>query len=557
MPRKTIARLTEDEIEILKKGVEDPNLILDYFTRKPGQDHGFRLDDNFEDWGKWQAMVCKATQKRIVVIGGFGSGKTKGIGASAIPFCLTTKDFKFMNAAPVAWQSELMYKFIKDDLGRDTRFGDLIYNAPKSPYPNIEFRFYVGNYLMVTTMEFMSAEKNGNNILSWEGDWVNIEEAGLLDDLGGTITNLGTRMRGTINNRERLARMSMISNSWDDPELWYRYDLAKDLPDDYLSITVSSRANKNVTPDQLRLMLRDIPEDEHERFIEGGRPEGKGNYFSKEKVYACEDSSFDSHIVEGVKKEYPGFGLSTVPGAGVVYYRIPRGEGHNYIVIGDPGISNAPGRNSPVLGVWDVTDFPKYKMSLAAFWWGAGNGSITPFIRQLLTFMAEFDPITTAVDATGPQRNTNELLNLFLQGRRFGDTQRDEWLGGIDVSKVTNLYILPMDFSSGKKSAFLIAGRLYIEAGLMSWPRMVTGIRSQLTNYDPAKDTGVAKTKLTQDIVSMLCMSAFAARQLFYFEPEDQGSQKADQDLELLDPEADRMVRLAGEERSIRSTLRA
>jgi hypothetical protein len=171
--------------------------------------------------------------------------------------------------------------------------------------------------------------------------------------------------------------------------------------------------------------------------------------------------------------------------------------------------------------------------------------------------MAEFDPITTAVDATGPQRNTNELLNLFLQGRRFGDTQRDEWLGGIDVSKVTNLYILPMDFSSGKKSAFLIAGRLYIEAGLMSWPRMVTGIRSQLTNYDPAKDTGVAKTKLTQDIVSMLCMSAFAARQLFYFEPEDQGSQKADQDLELLDPEADRMVRLAGEERSIRSTLRA
>src|SRR3972149_9698332 len=107
MPRKTIARLTEDEIEILKRGVEDPNLILDYFTRKPGQDHGFRLDDNFEDWGKWQVMVCKATQQRIVVIGGFGSGKTTGGGAGAIPFCLTTKDFKFMNAAPVAWQSDI------------------------------------------------------------------------------------------------------------------------------------------------------------------------------------------------------------------------------------------------------------------------------------------------------------------------------------------------------------------------------------------------------------------------------------------------------------------
>ena len=557
MPRKTIARLTEDEIEILKRGVEDPNLILDYFTRKPGQDHGFRLDDNFEDWGKWQVMVCKATQQRIVVIGGFGSGKTKGVGAGAIPFCLTTKDFKFMNAAPVAWQSEIMYKFIKDELGRDTRLGDLIWNAPKSPYPNIEFRFYVGSYLMVTTMEFMSAEKNGNNILSWEGDWVNIDEAGKLDDLSGTITNLGTRMRGTINGRERLARMSMTSNSWDDPELWYRYDLSQDNPEDYLSITVSSRANKNVTPKQLQLWLKDIPEDEHEQHIEGTRPQGKGLYFSTIKVAACEDENFDGHIIEGVQKGYPGFEISKSPGAGIVYYRIPRGEGHNYILLGDPGIDNAPNRNAPVLGVWDVTDFPKNKMSMAAFWWGAGNKSITPFIRQLLTFMAAYDPAFTGVDATGPQKNTNELLNLFLQGKRFEDTRRDEWLGGVDVSKVTNLYIMPMDFSSGKKSAYLIACRLYLEASLMSWPRMVRGIRSQLTNYDPAKDTGVAKAKLTQDIVSMFCMSAFAARQLFYFDPEDQSSQKADQDLELLDPDADRMVRLAGEERSIRSTLRA
>jgi len=556
VPRKTIAHLTDQEIEILKSGIEDPNLVLNYFTRKTGEESGFQLDENFTDDGKWQEMVCQASQKRIVVIGGFGSGKTRGVGAAAVVFCLTTKDFAFMNAAPVSWQSELMYKFVKDALARGTRLGDLVYNAPKTPYPMIEFRFYVGNYLMVTTMEFMSAEKNANNILGWEGDWANIDEAGLLDDLGTTITNLGSRMRGSINGRPRLARLSLISNSWDDPELWYRYDLAIDLPNDYLSRTISTRHNLNVTPDQLRLMLKDIPEEEHERFIEGSRPEGKGNYFSKPKVHACEDEDYNAYIIDGVKNDVPGYGLSTIYGAGVVYFQIPRGDNHHYMILGDPGTGNAPNRNAPVLMLWDVTNFPKYKMSLAAFWWGAGNGSITPFIRQLVRFMAEYDPIFTGVDATGPQKNTNELLNLFLQGKRVDPKLKDEWIGGIDYSTITNLHIGGLDFSSGKKNAYLIAGRLYIEASLMVWPKMITGVRSQLTNYDPAKDTGTQRSKLTQDIVACLCMSAHAARLWFQVSPENPSQADLNQAITLLDTKADRTMRLVGEERNLRVTVR-
>jgi len=555
VPRKTVTHLTEEEIAILKAGIEDPNIILAHFTKHPGADHGFILDENFDEEGKWQKMVCVARQKRIVVIGGFGSGKTRGVAASAIVHCLTTKDFAFMNAAPVSWQSELMYKFVMS-LARGTRLGDLIWNAPKTPYPMIEFRFYVGNYLMITTMEFMSAEKNANNILGWEGDWANIDEAGQLPDLGTTITNLGSRMRGTINGRERLARLSMISNSWDEPELWYRYDMAVDLPDDYLSRTVSTRHNRNVTPEQLRMMLKDIPEEEHERFIEGTRPEGKGMYFSKHKVYACEDSNYDAFIVEGVKNNWDGYSLSSVYGAGVVHFQVPRVQGHDYVLLGDPGISNAPNRNSPVLMLWDVTDFPKYRMTLAAFWWGAGNGSITPFIRNLLRLMEYYDPIFTGVDATGTQKNTNELLNIYLQGKRVDPTQREEWLGGVDLSRITNLSVQGLDFSSGKKPAFLIAGRLYIEATLMSWPRMVSGIRSQLTNYDPEKDTNAAKNKLTQDIVATLCMSAWAVRILFHYEPESQTQESTDQSLTLADSETDRSARFFAEERDFRVAVR-
>lgn len=555
MPRKTIPTLNDDEVDILRRGMADPNLVLGYFTKRPGEERGFQLDENFVEEGKWQLMVCKASQKRIVIIGGFGSGKTRGVGAAAVVFCLTTKDFAFMNAAPVAWQSELMFKFILG-LARGTRLGDLIYNAPKSPYPMIEFRFYVGNTLVISTMEFMSAEKNANNILGWEGDWANIDEAGLLDDLGTTITNLGSRLRGTINGRVRLGRLSLISNSWDEPELWYRFDLATDLPDDYLSRTVSTRHNKNVTEDQLRMMLKDIPEEEHDRFIEGLRPEGKGNYFSKAKVHACEDPNFDIFLMEGVNNKRHGYGISSVYGAGVVYYQIPVAPEHTYILLGDPGIGNAPNRNAPCLMVWDVTDFPKYKMTLAAFWWGAGSGSITPFIRQMLRFMETYNPIQTGVDATGTQKNTNELLNLYLQGKRTDPEQRDEWLGGIDISKIINLSIWGLDFSSGKKNAYLICGRLYIEAGLMSWPRMVTGIRSQLTNYDPEKDTSLVKNKIPQDIVATLCMSAFAARSLFHYEPETPIAVDPNTIIEAYDSGLDRQMRLAGNERAFRVSVR-
>jgi len=555
MSKKSIAKLTEEEIKLFQEGIDDPNKLLDYLTRRPGEEHGWRFDDNFVPEGAWQLETCFSSQLRIIVVGGFGSGKTRGIAGGAIVFCVTTKDFAFMNAAPLSWQSELMYKFVLS-LARGTRLGDLIYNAPKRPYPYIEFRFFVGNYLMVTTMEFMSAEKNANNILGWEGDWANIDEAGLLDDLGETIRNLGSRMRGSINKRARLGRLSMISNSWDNPEFWYRYDLAIDLPKDYLSKTISTRDNKNVTPDQLRLMLKDIPEDEHDRFIEGGRPEGKGNYFSKTKVYACEDENFSAYILDGFNNQRPGYELSTLHGAGVVHYRIPKADGHEYMILADPGAGNAPNRNAPVIMVWDVTDFPIYRMSLAAFWWGAGNGSITPFYRMLLSLMEIYDPLFTGVDSTGPQKNTNEMLNLYLQGKRTSLDQKEEWIGSVDLKKIANPIIGGLDFSSGRKAAFLVCGRLYIEASLMTWPKFVTGIRSQLTNYDPEKDKGPTPSKLTQDIVATLCMSAYVARAWFSVEPESVPQEALDQSIEILDNEVDRSMRLPGADRAQRISIR-
>ncbi len=550
MVGKRIYELTDNEVEILRYGVDNPDLITDYFYRPEGEARGWKLDENFMPEGAWQKAVHHASQKRMIIIGGFGSGKTRGIAMSAGVWCMTTKNFKFMNCAPTSFQSELMYKFVTEDLAEETPFGKLIFAKPKRPYPVVELKFRVKGVLMHSTMEFMSIDKNAKAVLSWEGDWVNIDEAGLIDDLEQTIINLGSRMRGHVKGRERLARMSMTSNSWENPEMWYRYDLAKELPSDYVSMTVSSRHNRNVTEEQLRLQLKDIPEDEHDRYIDGARPEGKGNYFSKQAIYACEDENYSGFVLGGVEAGLDGFEMAQTYGAGITFFRIPRADGHIYMLLGDPGIGNAPNRNSPALELWDVTDFPKYKASLAALWWGRGNGSIKPFVLQLFKFMSMYNPVVTAVDNTGPQKNTAELLNTYISSSRTEKATAFGWLGEeINLSGVLNLHIGGLDFSGGKKNAYLIAGRLMLEAKLFSWPKFVVGMRSQLSNYDPEKDVS-GKPKIAQDLVATYCMSATVVQSWFHIDPASLVTVKAKENPEILQQILGRENRYAGDDRS-------
>lgn len=548
---KALPSLTDEEIEIFRRSRTDTDLFTRYFFKKSGLDFSWNLDQNFDPDGAWQKTVHFSAQKRIVVIGGFGSGKTRGIAASACIWCATTRDFAFMNAAPQAWQSELMYKFIVNDLTQGTPFERLIFSKPKRPYPSVTLKFMIGSTIVTSTMEFMSVDENASAILSWEGDWVNIDEAGKLDDLGGTITNLGSRLRGQINGRDRLARLSMTTNSWDNPELWYRYDLAASLPQDYLSITVSSRSNHNVTEEQLKLWLKDIPEDEHERFIEGARPEGKGTYFSKEGVYAAEDQNYADAIIHAINTKQKGYAIETVKLVGVSFFQLPAQESHNYVLIGDPGSDNAPNRNAPCLMVWDVTDFPKFKANLVAFWWGAGHGSLKPFVRTLLRFMAEYNPIFSAVDSTGPQKGTAELLNTYVQSKRMTPEKVEAWLGPIDLSRVLNPMIGGMDFSSGRKDMFLISGKLMLDANLLIWPKFVNGIRSQLTNYDREKDTS-GMPKFPQDIVSAFCMSTYALRALFPFDIKSRDPKETGTVVDFNDLLSGRDSRLASVDRELR-----
>src|SRR5512146_853652 len=331
------ASLTPSEVEILKAGQNDPSIITDYFFRAPGMEHGWRFDENFTPEGAWQKDVHQAEQKDITIIGGFGTGKTVGIGMSASTWAISLSDFKFLDVAPKAWQSKLMYDAIMTN-ARGTRFADLIWESPRRPHPKIVIRFWIGKVLYESSLEFMSADRDATGILSWQRDWLHIDEAGLLDNLEEVIINAGSRLRGSVRGRTRLGRFSMASNSWDNFQLWYYFDQAAGDPEHFLSIVVSSRHNKNITEDQLARMVARIPPDERDRFIEGTRPEGRGWYFSRDSIYDCEDPYVGSLIEQAVANKKEGYRLERLHGAGVINMRIPVLQGHFYMLFGDPGV---------------------------------------------------------------------------------------------------------------------------------------------------------------------------------------------------------------------------
>ena len=518
---KRIYTLTASEAEIIRLSAADPNIFASYWY-KPVGEPPWLFDDNFEPEGAWQKRVHLAAQTDVMVIGGFGTGKTLGIGMSALEWAATTPNFKFLNVAEKAWQAKQMYDYVLTTVA-NTPFDKLIYERPRRPFPTIIVKFRLGGTIVTSTMEFMSADKDATGILSWEGDWINIDEAGLLDNLEEIVTSIGSRLRGSIRGRTRLGRLSMTSNSWENPFLWYTFDLAASDPKNYLSMVVSTRHNKNVTPEQYQRMLARIPIDERERYLEGTRPEGRGNYFAKSCVYACEDQLQGELTIKAAKQSVPGNIVRSMAGAGVYLYQEAVKRNRIYFMFGDPGAGKAPNRNAPVVSIWDVTEIPVVPARLTAFWWGDGHNQITPFVDKILEWDQFYKPALKGIDATGPQKNTHELINL----QYFNQPNT------VALSKIIGL-----DFSGSHKMAYLIALRLFIEGGLLRWPKQIAGIRSQLTNYEPLKDKA-GQPKIPQDIVSTFAMAAHMMRIYFNVEISNVVGQGFDQ-FELVDSKESR-----------------
>lgn len=480
----------------------DARYFTDYYL------NGWLFDFNIDP--PWQLEAHHALQTELTVIGGFGSGKTVAFGISYLVRCATIPYYKFLNVAPVAWQSRQMFDPIVQII-ENTRlkewFIDMGGKIIERPYPQIHLR---NNYIGTSKMEFMSADKQGVKILAWEGDSAHIDEAGLLPELEDTVRNLGTRLRGTLRHKDlfsgetvtraREGRLSMTSNAWEAPYMWWRVDQGDHIPEDYWGKVISTYSNKNLTPKQIAGFERKITTDEDRaRWLEGKRPAGVGDQFSTEMIDNCEDEGLNAIMTDAREQGIQGYVIETAEKCGVNIWEMPPDDDRVYAIIGDPGQGNPPYRNSPCIGVWDITDFPKEPAVMRAFWWGFGRGSYQPFVSTMYRYMERYRSTDGGFDATGTQKMMDELV-----------FERDgQLIQGMNMS--------------GMKHVYNTALKLFMDKSLIRFP-YIPSLRAQLGNY------AFPDTKIPQDIVAMMQLTAGYLRNFYYVDTDEEEDEEEDWD---------------------------
>jgi hypothetical protein len=451
----------------------------------------------------WQLAVAHDNRLDATIIAGFGSGKTSGVGAVLVYWCCMIPNFKAMDVAPVAWQSKQMYDAIRQELvdydnrdDRPTYISRMVVKMVERPYPKITF--YNGS-----TIEFMSADEQGQKILSWSGDVAVIDEAGKLSEMGVDLDeltiNLGSRMRGQIGGRVRMGKLIVMGTADYEPALWERFDMADELPQYYMSILATTYDNPYLTKAQLGAIERRIKDPERRRqLMLSERPLPKGKEFTPELLEPCRCAELDAILQSGLQSNLPGYQKEEMRGAGIVKWITPPTEFDRYVLVGDPGQNTPPDRNSPVVVVIKVTGFPSRAAELVAFHWIDGHGSYWPFINQMDEWYKSYHPIYSAFDATGVQKGFDELVFA----------QRGLLMEGINVQH--------------RKMQMVVALKLILGKQGLLMPKSVQGIWMQLGGWR------LPDTKLRQDIASCLFMVADVLNRLFVID-EAQAAREEDE----------------------------
>ena len=432
----------------------------------------------------WALNFDRARQEQLTVIGLTGTGKTKNIGLLAMYHCATTPNFRFLNVAPMIYQSNLMVRSIMETMQGSLFEGRFLLEGKKGfkEKPYAMFKFANGS-----TAEFMNVEKNAANIQGWFGDWINVDEAGLLNEtdesgqtaLGNILIGLATRLRGERpDGKPRMGRLSMVSMAYDCDTLWELYDMgtAAENAVQYYSALVLHKENQYLTPKDIDRIIRNVPVGQEGQWLRGERPAKKGAEFSVQMIEAFfSDQQWQDALVDGTTVvDY------TKPG--VTYYCEEIESDHVYLMAGDPGMGEPPYRNAPVVMVWDVTGFPNDRARLVMMWWGYGNGSLNPFLAAFGSHAAKFHVPNNfrGYDSTSTQRHIAELA----------------WASGDDQ-------VIPLSFDGAKKWEYINAAKLLMSKGLLMAPSGLKGLEKQLRDYR------LPDKKLSQDLVTTLCMSAF------------------------------------------------
>ncbi len=233
----------------------------------------------FLPWG-----LKMLTIGRIVTVaeGGTGSAKTSTVAIAALIKCAAYAGFDFLNAGPSYLSAaDLMEETVKWIAGGPfekfvvrTKSGEL---WRQKPYPRMVIDTGLGSHSTITCLTLGVQARLGNLVLGKGYDWINVDEASLVDDVGEAIPKLITRYRGTRRTgmpRHSVPAFSLITNphhgNMGFEDLKARAIAQTDDPEGaYYFVRPSVEENIYITKQQLRTQRSILTEAEQDRWLKG------------------------------------------------------------------------------------------------------------------------------------------------------------------------------------------------------------------------------------------------------------------------------------------------
>jgi hypothetical protein len=442
--------------------------------------HGFRTMP-------WMREFLDLHITKAIAVTGTGSGKTCGVAIRALTYCALFPGFRFLNVAPGQVQADLVLGEVKK-WASNTEFKRFIVESrganplwKEKPYPTITVEVVDG---YPSTFVCQTVKKDATAVLGGERDWINADEAQLLEGIEDAQDILTTRLRGTRGTGvPRSTKLTWITNPGHNPELMSLMDQYRDLEkkgDESILVLegVTTKDNIYLTKRQREEQQKTMNQRSKDRW-HGGQMSAvlQNAEIGEDLLEKCLDDDLEEWCQEHGKY---------IDGWGLMEYARPYEANHTYVVVGDTGKSSIVSMNSqniPCVMVFDVTDFLRKPMELAAFWWFDGLGTYDTFVKKFLNAMWKYQA-AGYYDATNVQTAFEDLDERF------------------SYAPTTPIFF--SGTSGPKRWAVAIAVQLMSE-GQFAWPRIKAF-------WHQARIFEYSSRKKADDIIATLLVFALALR---------------------------------------------
>ena len=439
----------------------------------------------------WGLKLWEENKSIALIIGGYGSSKSVTAVLKVLSNALMYESYAAMIMAPSTKQVGELWDLVMMHMTPDTRYRDMIVHEVKVPYPRLTIASPLGRRSIIDFIPLdATKQQDSSKLLSLTRDEVVIDQVEqYYENLGDILSDIGTRMRGTVVGvgRQRLKKMLLLANSVDNP---FIMDMADDPGPDTLYMQIGTHENPYLSVEDLVQFERTAGRTEAEarQKLFGSAPIIAGALFSADMVDNLRYPTFDNMMQEGIAAGKNGYKFESVPKAGVITWQIPPevfGKSSRYLVCADPGTANPPERGSPPVMVWNIDNFPQSPARLVAFHWVYGAGNTQPWINK-------FREMTVLYNAIG---------DCFYDGTGTG-------AGYVYEPMLEDIGATPVIFNENMKHQLITMTQVLLNRELLKAP-FIPRFYYQIQRYK------LPDKKLAQDIFMTLLVAVYVLRDLY------------------------------------------